>query len=178
MFTRALCLLLAASSLGAQATKSAAAPESPVGNDVRALWLQSADYLARAAAAVPESTYSFRPTPAVRTFGQLIGHVAGSQYAFCATAMGQKAPAEDEIEKTRTTKGALIEALTQSTAYCQKAYAQSDVAIGATVDVFGSPATKRYALILNATHNYEHYGNVVTYMRMNGLVPPSSQPAK
>jgi uncharacterized damage-inducible protein DinB len=174
MHTRIVCLLLAASTLGAQTSKPAAA-KNAVGNDVRMLWRQSADYLAQSAAAMPESSYAFRPTASVRTFGQLIGHVAGSQYTFCATAMGVKAPAEDEIEKTRTTKGALIEALTQSTAYCEKAYAQADAAAGATVDVFGSPGTKRYALMLNATHNFEHYGNVVTYLRMNGLVPPSSQ---
>lgn len=175
MFIRALCLLLAASTLGAQSSTSAAAGENPVGNDVRAMWLQSADYLARAAAAMPESTYAFRPTSSVRTFGQLIGHVAGTQYTICATALGDKAPAEDEIEKTRTAKAALVEALTQSTAYCQRAYAQSDAAVGASVDLFGSPGTRRKALILNATHNFEHYGNVVTYMRMQGMVPPSSQ---
>jgi uncharacterized damage-inducible protein DinB len=144
-------------------------------DDLRSMWLRSADYLAKSAAAVPESSYTFRPTASVRTFGQIIGHVAGSQYAICAMALGDKAPAEDEIERTRTTKGALIEALTQSTAYCQKAYAQSDAAVSATTDVFGSPGSRRSALLLNATHDFEHYGNVITYMRMLGMVPPSSQ---
>lgn len=145
-------------------------------NEVRASWLRAADHLAKSAAAVPESSYTFRPTPAVRTFGQIIGHVAGSQYAICAMALGDKAPAEDEIEKTRTTKGALLEALTQSTAYCQKAYGQSDAAVQAATKVFDSPASRLSALMLNTTHDYEHYGNVITYMRMLGMVPPSSRP--
>jgi len=174
MLTRVLCFLLAASALGAQSPKPSAT-ENPVGNDIRALWLQSADYLARSAAAVPESSYTFKPTPAVRSFGAIIGHVAGTQYLLCAVALGQKAPAEDEIEKTRSTKPSLIEALTQSTETCRKAYAQTDAQLNAAAEVFGSPGTRRSALLLNATHNFEHYGNIITYMRMKGMVPPSSQ---
>jgi uncharacterized damage-inducible protein DinB len=172
MIARAFCLLCVASALGAQTPARA---ESPLVNDVRASWLRAADYLAKSAAAVPESSYTFRPVPTVRTFGQIIGHVAGSQYAICAMALGDKAPAEDEIEKTRTTKGALIEALTQSTAYCQKAYAQSDAAVKGATTVFDSPGSRLSALMLNTTHDYEHYGNLITYMRMLGMVPPSSQ---
>jgi uncharacterized damage-inducible protein DinB len=172
MIARALCLLGVASALGAQTPARA---ENPVLNDVRASWLQAADYLAKSAAAVPESSYTYRPTASVRTFGQIIGHVAGSQYAICAMALGDKAPAEDEIEKTRTTKGALLEALTQSTAYCQKDYAQSDAAVRAETKVFDSPGSRLSALMLNTTHDYEHYGNVITYMRMLGMVPPSSR---
>jgi len=172
MIIRVLSLVCLASTLGAQTVTR---PASPVVDDLRAMWLRSADLLAKSAAAVPESSYAYRPVQTVRTFGQIIGHVAGSQYAICAMALGEKAPAEDEIEKTHTTKGALIEALTQSTAYCQKAYAQSDAAVGGTTDVFGSPGSRRSALVLNATHDFEHYGNVVTYMRALGMVPPSSQ---
>lgn len=177
MITRTLALLLLASSLGAQApAKKSSAANSVVG-DIRQYWMQSSGYLQRAAEAVPESTYAFRPTPAVRTFGQLIGHVAGSQYAICAMALGVKAPAEDDIEKSRTTKASLVQALKESNAYCAKAYAQSDAAASAMTTVFDSPATRRSALVLNATHDAEHYGNVITYMRINGMVPPSSQPA-
>ena len=176
MIARALCLLLVASTLEAQAATARA--QNPVVHDVRALWLQSADYLVKSAAAVPESSYTFRPSPSVRTFGQIIGHVAGSQYAICAMALGEKAPAEDAIETTRTTKGALIEALTQSTAYCQRAYAQSDAAVVKPTKVFDEPGSRLSALLLNASHDSEHYGNLVTYMRVLGMVPPSSQPSK
>jgi uncharacterized damage-inducible protein DinB len=175
MFTRALCLLLLAGSLGAQApAKPSSAPVS-VMSDVDRLWGQSTNYLTRAAAAVPDSLYSYRPTAAVRTFGQLLGHVAGTQNMLCAMVLGDKVPAEDAIEKTITTKAALVQALAESNAYCKRAYALPDDGVGGMIDVFGSPGTKRSALMLNATHNFEHYGNVITYMRMNGMVPPSSQ---
>jgi uncharacterized damage-inducible protein DinB len=169
----ALCLVLLAGTLGAQAPAKASAPTAM--SDLRQLWRQGTDYLARSAAQVPDSAYAFRPTPAVRTFGQIIGHVAGTQNMICAIALGDKVPAEDAIEKTRATKADLIQALKESTAYCDRAYAMSDASVGGMVDLFGSKSTKRAALMLNATHNFEHYGNVITYLRMQGMVPPSSQ---
>ena len=175
MISRALCLLLLAGSLGAQApAKEASAPVSAM-SDVGRSWKQSTDYLTRSATAVPDSLYSYRPIASVRTFGQLLGHVAGTQNMLCAMVLGDKVPAEDAIEKTRTTKAALVQALAESNTYCERAYALPDDAVGGTIDVFGRPGTKRSALMLNATHNYEHYGNIITYMRMNGMVPPSSQ---
>ena len=176
MITRALCLLLLAGSLGAQApAKKSVAPTTVMG-DLRKLWQESTDYLVRSAAAMPESTYAFQPTPAVRTFGQLIGHVAGTQNTLCALALGEKAPAEDEIEKSHTTKASLVQALKESNDSCVRAYAQGDAAVGRQTVAFGERQSRRAVLMLNTTHNFEHYGNVITYMRMNGMVPPSSQP--
>src|SRR5688500_18231993 len=94
-----------------------------------------------------------------------------------ATALGEKASNEDDIEKSTTTKAGLIAALRASTEYCQRAYAQSDAASEGATTLFGRPSTRLRALVLNATHNSEHYGNLVTYMRIKGMVPPSSQPA-
>ena len=81
--------------------------------------------------------------------------------------------AEDAV-KART-KQELIDALKKSNADCDKAYAQTDAATGAQVDIFGEQHSRLYALIMNATHDGEHYGNLVTYLRMNGMVPPSSK---
>jgi uncharacterized damage-inducible protein DinB len=112
----------------------------------------------------------------VRSFGQLIGHVAGAQYMICAAALGDPPRGEDEIEKTRTTKTELLAALRASTEYCGRAYAQTDAAAQQRTQLFGQERSRLAALGINATHNAEHYGNLVTYMRMNGLVPPSSRP--
>ena len=163
--------------LGAQApAKAAAKAAAPsVMGDVRQLWRQGTSYVERSAAAMPDSAFAFRPTPAVRTFGQLIGHVAGTQNMICAIALGEKVPEEDAIEKVATTKAGLIKALGESNTYCARAYAMPDAAVGGMVELFGSKSTKRAALMLNATHNFEHYGNIITYMRMQGLTPPSSQ---
>jgi uncharacterized damage-inducible protein DinB len=172
-----LALLLAASTAGGQAT--AASASAPVGAvaEAGALWKTSSSYLLRAAERAPDSAFAFRPVSTVRTFGQLIGHVAGSQRMFCAMALGEAPAAEDVIEKSATTKAALVAALRESNAYCARAYAMSDADASANIDVFGARRTKRFALMMNATHDDEHYGNVVTYMRILGMVPPSSQPS-
>ena len=93
----------------------------------------------------------------------------------CAAALGDKQPAEDAVEKAATSKAALVTALKASTAYCEKAYAISAASAGAPVEMFGDKSTKVGALALNAVHDGEHYGNIVTYMRMKGMVPPSSK---
>ena len=176
-----LLLLLWATPVAAQQTVSAtsatsANPAFAVGT-AKYMWELMTNYLTKAAEQVPEADYSFRPTPSVRTFGQMIGHVAGAQNMICAAALGEKSGNEDDIEKSTTTKAGLIAALRASTEYCQRAYAQSDAASEGATTLFGRPSTRLRALILNATHNSEHYGNLVTYMRIKGMVPPSSQPA-
>ena len=150
------------------------APDAAV-RTTRELWKSVTDYLTQAASEAPESLYSFRPVPSVRTFGELIGHVAGSQYLMCAAALGDPPRAEDAIERTMTKKAELVAALKESTAYCDKAYAQTDAAAQGQTQLFGQSRSRLYALGLNATHNGEHYGNIVTYLRIKGMVPPSSR---
>jgi uncharacterized damage-inducible protein DinB len=142
-----------------------------------AIWSETVGNIIKSAEQMPEAKYSFRPTPQVRTFGQLIGHVAGAQYTYCSAAMGDKPAGEGDIEKTKTSKADLLAAIKASTEYCRRAYSQSDAAAMAMTKVFGEDNSKLYALIGNASHDAEHYGNIVTYLRMNGMVPPSSQPA-
>ena len=105
----------------------------------------------------------------------MIAHVAGAQNLMCAAALGDAPRAEDEIERSTTTKADLVAALEASTAYCAKAYAQSDAELQAPAELFGQRQTRFYAVTLNATHNGEHYGNLITYLRMQGIVPPSSR---
>src|SRR5688572_2335179 len=141
----------------------------------RMLWEPMVGYITTVAEELPESTYAYKPTPEVRSFGQMIGHVAGAQYMFCATALGEPDRAEDEIEKTRKTKAELVAALKASTQYCGRAYAQTDKAAQQKVKLFGQERTRLFALGVNATHDAEHYGNLVTYLRLNKIVPPSSR---
>ncbi|HTE44387.1 MAG TPA: DinB family protein [Gemmatimonadaceae bacterium] len=177
MIVRSL-LILSVSALPALA-QAKAAPAADLASPVasaRTIWKQTADYLVAAASDMPEGTYSFRPTPDVRTFGEVIGHVAGSQNMFCALALGEPAPAEDAVEKAATTKAALIAALRKSNDNCDRAYQQTDKASTAEIDLFGNKRSRFYALMQNAAHDGEHYGNIVTYLRMNKMVPPSSKP--
>jgi uncharacterized damage-inducible protein DinB len=138
------------------------------------MYNSSKNYILRAAQQFPEDLYSYRPTEEVRTFGQIIGHVANSYMGFC-TAAGGTPPAQRENYEERTTKAGLIEALQAAIEYCDQVYGMAYESPDAMVNVFGQQRPRVYALVFNAAHAYEHYGNLVTYMRANGMVPPSSQ---
>lgn len=170
-------LLIAGFVPSTAAAQNAAPADARLGVEaIRGTWNMATSYVTRAAEEMSEADYAFAPTPAVRTFGQLVGHIAGAQNMFCALALGETAPAEDEVEKSATTKAALVAALKKSTEYCERAYAQTDATLAGRTQFFGQNVNRMYVLSLNAVHNGEHYGNIVTYMRIKGMVPPSSQP--
>jgi uncharacterized damage-inducible protein DinB len=131
--------------------------------------------LLRSAEKMPEENYNFKPVDTVRSYGQIVGHLADAQYLFCSTASGEKNP-DLKIEKTKTSKAELIAALKDGFAYCDKVYdSMTDAAATQTVKFFGNDAPKHALLSLNIGHNMEHYGNLVTYMRIKGIVPPTSE---
>ena len=176
-------LAVAAAGPGAQSRepqgKPAAAQAQPVSDAIRASWEGAKKNIRETADVVPESLYSFSPVPGtVRTIGELIGHVAGANYLFCASAKGEKAPsAEDAYEKLGT-KAAIVKAWVASVAYCDAAFkALTDRSAAEIVDQpFGAGKGPRAAALLgNIGHLNEHYGNLVTYMRIKGIVPPSSR---
>ena len=169
MLKRALAMLVCcASPLLAQGGSAVATS--------RMLWQDVTNYIVQSAMDMPAEKYSYKPTASVRSFGELIAHVAGAQDMFCAMALGEKPPAEDAIEKSATTKDDLVKALKASNDNCRRAYGQSDADAQGMVDLFGQKQSRLLVLMMNATHDNEHYGNIVTYLRMNGMVPPSSRP--
>jgi uncharacterized damage-inducible protein DinB len=124
---------------------------------------------------MPEDNYSFKPTPDVRTFGQLVGHVADASIMFCSQVLGEANPAKN-IEKTKTAKADLVAALKDGVAYCNKAIDGMTDAKGAQmVKLFNFSMAKLTVLSLNTAHTDEHYGNMVTYLRLKGIVPPTSE---
>jgi uncharacterized damage-inducible protein DinB len=134
--------------------------------------------LAEAAVAMPAEEYSFRPTPQVRTFAQLLGHVINANRLFCSQAAGEKPSAGRNYEEVAD-KAALISALDEALGACDRAYAATtDVSFGLPVTVGSTTAptttTRGAVLIFNTAHNNEHYGNLVVYMRLKGHVPPST----
>lgn len=130
--------------------------------------------LSKTAAKVPEEVYSFKPTPEVRSFAELIGHVADANFMICGGAAGEKPP-QGGFEK-KTSKAELAKALDDSIAYCDKVIASLDDAKGAEmVQFFGRPQPKLAVIFFNISHCNEHYGNLVTYMRLKNIVPPSSE---
>ena len=103
------------------ATVAKASEASPLSAHSSMLYQGASSILLRAAEKMPEAHYSFKPTESVRSFGQIVGHVAESQYTFCSVVLGEKDPAP-KIEKTKTSKADLVAALSEAIKYCSKAH--------------------------------------------------------
>ena len=128
-----------------------------------------------AASKMSEEDYAFRPTPEVRTFGQLLAHVADNNYGFCTEAKGERVPPVRNVEKTHTTKPAIDSALARSFDYCAGVYAALTDERAKTLVQFGRSRIPALAVLMyKSIHNSSHYGNVITYMRLRGKVPPTS----
>jgi uncharacterized damage-inducible protein DinB len=135
--------------------------------------------LVEAADGMPAEDYAFKPTPDIRSFGQLIGHVSNANFFFCSQAKGERSPSTENFERA-TDKAALVKALSDSLAYCDDVYSgTTDANFNQQVKVAGpgsgvSEAGRGSVLLFNTTHNNEHYGNIIVYMRLKGRVPPST----
>ena len=140
---------------------------------MKSLYENVRGWVLNAAEKMPEEHYAFKPTPDVRSFGELIGHIANTQYNFCAPARKVPSPNKTNIEKAVTTKAELIAAVKEAFAFCDPAYDMpSDAAMSEEVKFGTRGVAAGYSLTFNVAHNFEHYGNIVTYMRLKGLVPP------
>jgi len=154
-----------------------ASAQSPFSAETKSFYTQIKNTLIKSAEKMPEENYSFQPTPEVRTFGQIIGHLADAQYEFCAPVKGEKK--SSTVEKTAKTKAELVAALKEGFAYCDPIYASlTDTAAAEKVKFFGRDMTKLGVLNFNIAHSNEHYGNLVTYLRIKGLVPPTSESSR
>jgi len=130
-----------------------------------------------AAAKMPEADYGFRPVDTVRTFGAFVGHIADANLSYCALAKGDK-PAMANAEKL-TTKAELVAALAKAVAYCDEVYgAMTDEKALALIKAGRTDMPAGALLFRNVSHTNEHYGNLVTYLRIKGLVPPSTERAQ
>jgi uncharacterized damage-inducible protein DinB len=128
----------------------------------------------KAAEQMSEENYAFKATPEVRSFGGLVGHVANANFMICSMALGEKNPNATDFEKAAN-KAAMVQGLKDSFTYCDKAYAMSDAKGMEEATIFGMKTNRMGILSFNSGHDMEHYGNMVTYFRLKGMVPPSSQ---
>jgi uncharacterized damage-inducible protein DinB len=137
--------------------------------------------LAEAAAAMTPEEYAFKPSAEVRSFGEVIGHLVNTNFLFCAQVRGEKSPGTQNYEKV-TDKAPLVKALDEALAYCDAVYeSTTDANFQTLVQLTGPKTTQTprgIALLFNTTHNQEHYGNLVVYLRLKGHVPPSTARAR
>ncbi|HEY0304633.1 MAG TPA: DinB family protein [Longimicrobiales bacterium] len=166
-------LLVAFGVSAAQAQeKASAAAASTTG--ITNLFHMAHANIVKAAEQIPEDKYAFQPTKEVRTLGALFAHIADANFMFCSMVGGT--PGTASAEKTAKTKAEIVAALKASYDACGAAYGKiTDADLAKPVKIFGRDSNYSGALTFNTSHNWEHYGNIVTYMRLNGMVPPSSQ---
>jgi uncharacterized damage-inducible protein DinB len=150
--------------------------DNPLSTEAKSDYKVVRNLVIRAAEKVPDAGYFFKPTPEVRSFGQLIGHIADDQYRYCSAAKGESK--SSQFEKDPPPKAEMVAALKSAFAYCDTAYEELvDASATEKVVFLGRTIPKLTVFTLHAGHAWEHYGNAVVYMRLQGIVPPSSERA-
>ena len=135
----------------------------------------------KAAEKMPPEEYSFRPTPDIRSYAELIAHVADANYLFCSAALSEKSPSpgvEEGVKKDPTKgKAAIVESLNarRSLTATKPTRPLTDQNAADPVKFFGQDRARIGVLSFNTSHDFEHYGNIVTYLRLKKIVPPSSE---
>lgn len=160
--------------MGALACAASLNAQNPFSNDAKTIYNMSKNSVTRAAEEMPESDYSFKASPMERTFGEMVAHIADVQMGLCGTAKGEEKKSDTA---GKTSKADLVSALNASFDYCDSVYNSITDAEGAgKVKMFGRlEMTKLGVLNFNTAHNNEMYGQMVVYLRIKGMVPPSSQ---
>ena len=162
------------------ATASAQTPAAPdYTTTLKSSWNSVKRYVAASAEKMPAEQYGFKPTPEVRSFGELVGHLANEHYLLCSPLKGEANPMEKTDFEKITAKADLVKAINDSIAYCDAAYAavKDEAKTIASISQTRRDTPFR-VMLLNVTHDNEHYGNMITYLRMKGIVPPSSTPTR
>ena len=127
------------------------------------------DKIMKSAEAMPESKYSYRPTKDVRSFAEILTHVADISYILCSNVKGEANPA---ATTAKASKAEIMAYLKGSFAYCDGVYAGfNDAHLNDPADFWGAKTNKMFVLTQVGNHDALHYGNLVTYLRINGLVP-------
>ena len=167
----ALGMAMTAAPLGAQAPAGVAAHVAILKSQAETI----RSFVLRTAEKVPEDLYSFKPTPEVRSLGALLGHIADGNHLLCNLA-GTGKTVFDQSNEKKTTRAELVAALKASYAACDAVFAATTDANATTpVNAFGEKETRLGMLAFSNSHMWEHYGNLVTYMRLKNIVPPSSE---
>lgn len=151
-----------------------AANPNPLSAEAKQMYNGVKNNLTKMAEKMPEEHYAFKATPDVRTFGQLVGHVADSQARTCGILIGDT---KQLGASAKTSKADLVAALKESFAMCDKAFDSlaTDAKAVELVQMGQRQSTRVGALVRTVSHSNEEYGYMAVYMRLKGVVPPSSE---
>ena len=148
------------------------AQDNPLSTELKQNYERQKNALMATADRMPDGDYGFKATPDVGTFGSRVAHVADAQMMICSSVKGE---ARKPGTAGKTSKADLVAALKASFDYCDGAYnSLTDATALQQVKIFGQPQTKLSALWGNLAHDSEMYGYMAVYLRLKGLVPPSS----
>ncbi len=182
---RALCIGSAIVLIGTNAsaqTPPAQQPPTTIPVAIQRAYATIKTNLTQAADRMPEADYGFKPStmPEMRVYGALFAHVAQSQFGTCSTVNGVPNPMMGrQLETELTTKAQIVQALAQSFALCDTAYASltdanmSELVTGGR----GGPTARAALLANNVTHDNEMAGTAYVYLRARNIVPPSTENA-
>jgi uncharacterized damage-inducible protein DinB len=139
---------------------------------LRTQWEQTEDLVIGIAAIIPESLYDFRPTPEVRSFRELLTHIASENALYMPIVAGEPGPDRAKIEALQS-RDEILKALQESYDFGTKTLARmTDETATDLIDMRGQKALRWYAALFNIWDNMDHYGNLVVYVRLNKLTPP------
>jgi uncharacterized protein YciI/uncharacterized damage-inducible protein DinB len=173
----AFCLMAIASVTQGQSTTPTADPQA---QSLKGFYNFNKRVIIASAEKMPAEHYVFKPAPEVRSFAELVSHVADGNYLTCAPAKGEPNPQKEiqHTEKTAKTKDEVVKALKASFDYCDAVFnSLTDAKLKETYREGERERPKVSMITLNIYHGGEHYGNIVVYLRMKGIVPPSSESA-
>ena len=179
--TATLATAIALAPIAAAAQQAPATPPAPQtftlsGNMIRG-YTNLQRNLLEAAEKMPEASYSFKATPDVRPFGELVAHVALSQFGTCAALKGETSgPHKEDKEDAALTKTQLVALLKESTAYCDPLLTSlKDEDLTTLVKSGQNQVAKGLFLVGTNTHGNEMYGTMSVYLRLKGIVPPTTE---
>jgi len=171
-----VCMLSVSAALPLAAQETQA---NPISTTLKNELKSSERNLVAAAEAMPADKYSFKPTPAQMSFGQLMLHVSGSNEFMCATIAGTKAPQQAKLAPTAS-KDSIVARIKQSFDYCTTTLASvDDSKMGDMVPFFGGRKISRGGAMVSLVGDWsDHYGASAIYLRLNGILPPTARGAK
>lgn len=161
--------IFAAAVVGACALQA----QNPMSTELKQAYTGIKTNILKLAEKVPEDSYSFKATADVRTIGQLLGHIADAQTRTCSAVLSEAKPA---TAGSKTSKADLVAALKDSVALCDSAFDALTDANAADMIKIGQRQRTRYNTLVGVvTHDNEEYGYLAVYLRLKGIVPPSSE---
>ena len=150
-----------------------AAAQNPIIEELRKQWEATGDKIVTIAEAVPEAKYDFKATPEVRSFRDILVHLVSENHMFMGFAAGTGRPDTSRLNNLRS-RAEILKALSESYDYGAKILdGMNDQKLLEKVSFFrGQQVPRLTAILANMKDNHEHYGQLVVYLRVNGIVPP------